>query len=328
MNTLRDAKLLYFQEAPLASVIDKIKETPDWYSFENQEWIVNNIICDDLVKLYPCEESYKKRFIVLFNKAIEENDQVANDSLLIEYSKYLKYAWDCDERFYYTHFLVPKISEENINKPDKFVTCRVARTLNEVGLRIWEAGFSVAEWAIRNRSYFENKSILELGSGIGFTSLMLWNMIPIKKIIATEYPEVVLNTLKWNVEINEHHLDKSLTSCVPEVRKINFYDYDIDEINQLNFELILVADVVYEESIIDGLCNILYDLLRTDPEHKKKALVVCTLRNEKTFEYFLIEAQKKKLYYKELDNTHHDLWYYPNRSALRFVEITYQENYS
>ena len=32
-------------------------------------------------------------------------------------------------------------------------------------------------------------------------------------------------------------------------------------------ELIFMMIKVYEESIIDGLCSILYDLLQEDPEH-------------------------------------------------------------
>ena len=43
MNHLNEARLLYFQEAPIAEVLNEIKKEDEWFSYENQEWIMNNV---------------------------------------------------------------------------------------------------------------------------------------------------------------------------------------------------------------------------------------------------------------------------------------------
>lgn len=43
MNHLNEARLLYFQEAPITEVLNKIKKEDEWFSYENQEWIMNNV---------------------------------------------------------------------------------------------------------------------------------------------------------------------------------------------------------------------------------------------------------------------------------------------
>lgn len=43
MNHLNEARLLYFQEAPITEVLNEIKKEDEWFSYENQEWIMNNV---------------------------------------------------------------------------------------------------------------------------------------------------------------------------------------------------------------------------------------------------------------------------------------------
>lgn len=56
-------------------------------------------------------------------------------------------------------------------------------------LTTWEAGFFLAEYMVLNREIFENKTCLELGSGVGITGIVLAKKVNIKKLVMTDYTD-------------------------------------------------------------------------------------------------------------------------------------------
>lgn len=56
---------------------------------------------------------------------------------------------------------VNQLNNIKFDSNPQFLKCRVARSMNEVGLRIWEAAFGVVEWAISNPSISVSSTIHE-----------------------------------------------------------------------------------------------------------------------------------------------------------------------
>jgi hypothetical protein len=48
---------------------------------------------------------------------------------------------------------------------------------NDVGLRMWEAGYFLAEFLVKNPHLVADKSVIELGSGVGLTGLVIQGKI-------------------------------------------------------------------------------------------------------------------------------------------------------
>lgn len=55
--------------------------------------------------------------------------------------------------------------------------------LSEVGLQVWRGAFLLNDFILSNRDLFSNKKVLELGSGVGLTSILA--SIFAKKVICT-----------------------------------------------------------------------------------------------------------------------------------------------
>ena len=70
-----------------------------------------------------------------------------------------------------------------------------------VGLQLWRGAFLLADFILANPDLFKDKIILELGSGVGLTSIIASSLA--KKVICTgnqfknsTLPKTILNTCK------------------------------------------------------------------------------------------------------------------------------------
>ncbi|XP_056662105.1 protein-lysine N-methyltransferase EEF2KMT-like isoform X3 [Monodelphis domestica] len=70
------------------------------------------------------------------------------------------------------------------------------------GLVTWDAALYLAEWAIENPATFSNRTVLELGSGVGFTGLAICKMCSPKAYIFSDCHSQVLQQLKGNILLN------------------------------------------------------------------------------------------------------------------------------
>jgi hypothetical protein len=84
---------------------------------------------------------------------------------------------DGGEAFHHVSFRIRNIhSDDNDSATNDVITCRVASVHNEVGMKLWEAGFFLAEYALSHPELFQGKNVVEIGAGTGFTGLVLATM--------------------------------------------------------------------------------------------------------------------------------------------------------
>lgn len=67
---------------------------------------------------------------------------------------------------------------------------------------MFQASHFLAEWCSENASYFQGKSVLELGSGLGLTGLAVVQNCKPSSYTFTDVHDSVLRTLLKNVNIN------------------------------------------------------------------------------------------------------------------------------
>lgn len=74
-------------------------------------------------------------------------------------------------------------------QPRQFMTFNLSSehkkstVLSEVGLQVWRGAFLLNDFILCNRDLFSNTKVLELGSGVGLTSILA--SIYAKKVICT-----------------------------------------------------------------------------------------------------------------------------------------------
>lgn len=87
-------------------------------------------------------------------------------------------------------------------KSENDIILRVWPEFSQVGLAMWPSGWLVAEWILSNPEIFKGRSILELGSGVGLTGVVLEKFVKSKSVYLTDYLDSVLNNCRRNVEIS------------------------------------------------------------------------------------------------------------------------------
>ncbi|KAG5343429.1 MET22 protein, partial [Acromyrmex charruanus] len=152
----------------------------------------------------------------------------------------------------------------------------VSTELNLVGLQVWRAALLLADYILSHQDLFRNQIILELGSGVGLTSIVASYLA--KEVICTDINAGdILNLIERNFLRNYTYVRSG---------------FHIEEVNFLNLEwpkkleeklqsanIVLAADVIYDDKITDGFVRTLMKLLYT----KKKKIIYIALEKRYVF---------------------------------------------
>ena len=116
---------------------------------------------------------------------------------------------------------------------------------------LWPSAIALSRFLFNNSSLIKDKNVLELGCGLGLTSLALFSQKP-HKLLLTDYEQSALDFSIKNFELNG--FPKPATQLL-DWRKPNLKE---------KFNCIVGSDLVYEERFFEPLLN----LFRNYLEHK------------------------------------------------------------
>lgn len=244
---------------------------------------------------YPLRKSYQIAFLKHVIKSLEQN---GNEEIFDAFYENLTELLECDEEdeFSYKHFLVPDGSFITVKESNSFI--RDGTT----GLKLWPAAIKLSEFIISQKEYFKHKSILELGSGAsGYVGLTLLKVTKAKKIFLSDCHETVIKNLIENANLNLDQPSEVLEPSILIRHRVKLKDREfaisslpweeIDEHkNELNSILspnvILAADVIYDDTIFEPLIHCLNTLFNNDNGNTLEFILSQTIRNEDTFHKF------------------------------------------
>jgi len=134
----------------------------------------------------------------------------------------------------------------------------LGQTLQSTGLTIWRASDHLNDYIYRNMNLFRHSKILELGAGLGMVSILIDKLDLSKTIIASDGDDAALKLLESNVSLAK-------SSVIP--KKLvwgNMTDIDSIKIEYNFFDMIIGADIIYEESQIPALLATIKELLKPE----------------------------------------------------------------
>ncbi|XP_050515230.1 methyltransferase-like protein 22 isoform X4 [Diabrotica virgifera virgifera] len=157
--------------------------------------------------------------------------------------------------------------------------------IDMVGLQIWRGALLLADWLIYNHEEIPKDSvILELGSGVGLTSVVASMYFP---VICTDVNRGnILGLIESNVTRN-----KNLSRHAVRVLELDFLSPDIpgEILEQLpNISVIIAADTVYDDTITEAFVRTVHRLVTFSPSPAGKRSVYIAL--EKRFVFTLSEC--------------------------------------
>jgi hypothetical protein len=181
------------------------------------------------------------------------------------------------------------------------IASRIYPRHNDVGLRLWEAGYILAEFICDNPSLFAGKTVTELGAGCGLTGMIAGSVGRAKRVFVTDYTVETLDNMRHNVEINEAYL--AVTETPLDVMTVHHLDWSQTAKNSTDVcvtdaDVMMAADCVYDVCVIPCLVETVSTFLSQSRE--KVCFIATTFRNEKTFALFISELEKAGVQYDSL----------------------------
>ncbi|KAJ8964669.1 hypothetical protein NQ317_009317 [Molorchus minor] len=145
--------------------------------------------------------------------------------------------------------ILSSIESENIKK---------STVLGLVGLQIWRGSLLLADWLIHNNRHISSDSyILELGSGVGLTSIIASMFAPVycTDVNKGDLLKLIENNIKRNKHIGKYPL------------KVVELDFTAEELPKevaavlSKVEIILAADTIYDDHLTDAFVRTIQKLL-------------------------------------------------------------------
>ena len=152
------------------------------------------------------------------------------------------------------------------------------------GGTVWTSALVLCRWQVREAESIQDKSILELGSGTGAAGLQAAGLGAQSVCLSDGGPEELLELLRRNIVHNRHRLP---SSTVVEVAKLR---WGCDEPPAAVYDLVLGADVSYQEEGREALCSTLSQVLGRSGEASRAVLAHEHRANAGSLEAFIEAA--------------------------------------
>jgi hypothetical protein len=274
------ARRLFLQQAPSAVVLDACQAITDWPSLAAQERILQAL----KLATAPVASAYRLKVLKGLVRLLDREEM--HEDLLGAHLAALHARPPADAcgggAEEWTHLAFEPVAGATLS-------IRVGNTIGggaETGCMLWPAATFLSAWLVSQpRSEFAGAHVLELGSGTGLAGLVFAESFPCARVTLTDYLAPTLDNLRWNVS-----QQPPSTAERVRVRSLDWHDALGDE---LDAEIVLAADVVYEPSLFAPLVTTLRTLLTRPPRagRARRALLAAERRSERWSEFEQLLAQ-------------------------------------
>ncbi|XP_029945462.1 protein-lysine N-methyltransferase EEF2KMT isoform X2 [Salarias fasciatus] len=186
------------------------------------------------------------------------------------------------------------------------------------GLVTWEAALYLAEWALDHREFFSDRTVLELGSGVGLTGVAICRSCRPRRFVFSDCHAAVLQALRDNVRLNG--LDGRAAPAVS-VRRLDWTTATEDELREVGADVVIAADVVYDPDVAHSLVELLR-LVLTRSSPPPAVLVCCAVRNPQTYGGFRRQLESRGIQPEVLDGAVSHVFPYDRLSHMELIRLT------
>ncbi len=219
------------------------------------------------------------------------------------------------------------------------------------GLHLWESSVLFSRYIKKNQSMFENKNLVELGSGcglLGITCLMYTNC---KHLTFSDYQQSVIDNLLQNIEINkishQHSLGISFNEiksnvlphclgCFPgrySILNLDWRDYEKYKLE--SYDYIIGSELIYSGGHIEELVKLIKNLLKSDgkaliamPEKRSMTQKFITLvtENNLNYEAKYFKDEGEDIFFQILENEKESKKLFEDLLSMKIILYTIFKN--
>ncbi|OXB59265.1 hypothetical protein ASZ78_007786 [Callipepla squamata] len=202
---------------PWADLERRLRAAPQRSQSSLLAAILHQTVLHPLCARYPPPASYRRLFLA---ELIRKHERTAAEPLDELYDALARVLNEEESAHCYRNYLLP--SGEAVTLSESVAIISQGTT----GLVTWDAALHLAEWAAENPAVFSNRvlintyftpltfrTVLELGSGVGFTGLAICKTCNPKTYIFSDYHHCVLKQLRENIHLNGFTLEPETVSA-------------------------------------------------------------------------------------------------------------------
>ncbi|NXX50466.1 EF2KT methyltransferase, partial [Tricholaema leucomelas] len=264
--------------------------------------ILQKTVLHPLCVKYPPSSKYRQCFLT---QLIRKHEATAAEPLDELYETLAELLREKECPACYKSYILPTGESVTLSESQAIISG------GTTGLVTWDAALHLAEWAVENSLLFTNRTILELGCGVGFTGIAICKTCRPKRYIFSDCHPCVLHQLTQNILLNGFTPGPDSASCIQgesqsqgaagtscQMPQVMVAELDWGSVTQrqlldLQPDVIIAADVIYDPEIIGALIGMLEKLSTCRADGKSpEAYIASTIRNPDT--YHLFQAQLDK----------------------------------
>lgn len=268
---------------PFSSVEDKVEEFLKENSEidEFQAALVAQICESKVAAQFPVHPEKRLKFVKGLIRVLERHGVDVSDGL------YNALNNSTARDVFYKSYFVDSVYVLSLSESVEMISH------GTTGLKTWQAAELLTRFLRASPEIVKGLRVLELGSGVGFTGISLVKLGIVDRIVLSDCHGRVLEKLRHNCRVNfaESNLEQSpeSMSVAYEGKEIKVLEIDWDtfsgrDLDNLNPDCVIAADVVYDPSIVPSLVRTIATCLNNGA---KFALVACTPRNPETLDSFV-----------------------------------------
>jgi hypothetical protein len=145
------------------------------------------------------------------------------------------------------------------------IKAEYGQIINSTGCTLWRASTLLCNFLCAHyKSYVVNKSIVELGAGLGLVGITSYMMGGAKRIVMTDGDTDALERQRQNVQTNiVSHAEEDWDTLLP-CRQLRWgHSQQIQDFKRCwgTFDVVLGSDIIYLEEILDPLFETVVELL-------------------------------------------------------------------
>lgn len=262
---------------------------PSNLTWDQQELLVAFTYKSELNKKLPIKLAYQLNFFKKLISLLETNSKEVHDLIYESYCEIQqRIATDATEKYAFKHYLL---------SPNEYLTLRESKSFvadGTTGLCSWQASLALADFLVAKKSSIENKTILELGSGTGLCGFIVAKLCRPKHFLLSDGSVSCVQLMLEAIETNfpeRTKLDEfkfSLSNCILECCILPWSDIDsVQEVCQLKPEILLAADVVYDDTVFNDLSYAIDFAFKLRSSPQVEMYLAATVRNGHTLNGFL-----------------------------------------
>lgn len=164
--------------------------------------------------------------------------------------------------------LVNQITDDEFNKDERM----------PYWAELWPSAIGLSRYIKNNTKLFHKKNILELGCGLGLTSMLLMQQQP-ESLLCTDYENNALILARKNFQKNNIRLPH-----------LKWLDWRNPKLNK-KYDIIVASDVLYEERFFQPLQEVFHNYVEEDGQiliaepNRKIAVPFFEMLKNKGYEY-------------------------------------------